>query len=275
MVATTALTCTPSNPTPPTNFSSTGTTAPNPPNYTKNTYNDSKNYSSAGTPTFPPPYFDDGVEAGSTLLEKPHSLNEPTTPQAIVVRHAFATNTAALASGSGATGGGTEGTYPGTGSGVTSVSTGGAVPASTSIAHEGGTVTLVTQTYATGVVNPSGPLVVSGIGPALAAPSVLGGPVSPNQTHPSSLSPATNPTLSSISPTTTTAGTGTVTVTATGVGFTRASVIYSNGVAYPTTFVSSTSLTAPVAKKATAGQYLVAVISGGVVTTVTKTLDFT
>ena len=42
--------------------------------------------------TYPPPYFDDGA-AGSLIL--------------------FAANTSALASGTGATAGGTEGSYPG------------------------------------------------------------------------------------------------------------------------------------------------------------------
>src|SRR5262245_59910777 len=105
-MAQSATTVTPPSPTPPTNMSCTGATSPNPPNYTKNTYNDPKNWG-VGTPTPPPPYFDDG------------------SPGAAV---AFASNTAALASGSGATGGGTEGTYPGAAN--------GAVPASTSVAHE-------------------------------------------------------------------------------------------------------------------------------------------
>src|SRR6188508_2338540 len=65
----------------------------------------------------------------------------------------------------------------------------------------------------------------------------------PNQQHASSLSPATNPTLSTAGPTTA-SGAGNATVTATGVGFTKQSVIWVNGIAYPTTFVSSTSLTA-------------------------------
>src|SRR5262245_57356105 len=100
------LTVTPPSPTPPTNMSSTGATPPNPPNYTKATY--------ANPVSSPPPYFDDGTAGALT---------------------AFAANTAALASGSGATAGGTEGTYPGT--------VNGAVPASTSVAHEGASDTLV------------------------------------------------------------------------------------------------------------------------------------
>src|SRR4249920_3181139 len=114
-MAQSALTVTPPNPTPPTNMSCTGATPPNPPNYTKNTMADPKNWSSVNPKDFPPPYFDDGTAGALTT---------------------FATNTAALASGSAATAGGTEGTYPGAGSGTT-VNNVGAVPASTSIAHEG------------------------------------------------------------------------------------------------------------------------------------------
>ena len=70
--------------------------------------------------TSPPPYFDDGA-AGSVYV--------------------FAANTAALASGTGATAGGTENSYPG--------ATGGVVPASTSVAHEAAG----TETSSTGAGN--------------------------------------------------------------------------------------------------------------------------
>ena len=111
-----ALTVTNPNPTPPTNMSFTGATPPNPPNYTKNTYIDWA--PDTDFDTYPPPYFDDGA-AGSLT--------------------AFATNTAALASGSGATAGGTEGSYPGAG-GVTPPNAHfmGAVPASTQRGARGG-----------------------------------------------------------------------------------------------------------------------------------------
>jgi len=90
----------------------------------------------------------------------------------------------------------------------------------------------------------------------------------PNQQHASSLSPATNPTLSSVTGASNVSGVGTTTLTATGVGFTKQSVIWVNGVSYPTTFVSSTSLTAAnVLKKTTAGTLPVVVVTGGVVTT--------
>lgn len=96
----------------------------------------------------------------------------------------------------------------------------------------------------------------------------------PNRDHASSLSPATNPTLTTAGPSTA-SGTGNATVTATGVGFTRQSVIFVNGIAYPTTFVSSTSLTASVPKKATAGTLPVNVVTGGAVTTSSVNWTFT
>jgi hypothetical protein len=90
----------------------------------------------------------------------------------------------------------------------------------------------------------------------------------PNRDHASSLSPATNPTLTSATGASNVSGAGTTTVTATGTGFTKQSKIQVAGVEYPTTFVSSTSLTAAnVPKKATAGTLPVVVITGGVVQT--------
>jgi hypothetical protein len=98
---------------------------------------------------------------------------------------------------------------------------------------------------------------------------------SPNGDHASSLSPTTNPTLTSISPNSSASGAGNVTLTCTGTNFTPQSVIYVNGVAQVTTFVSKTSLTASVAKKATAGTWPVTVVTGGVVTTAAQTWTFT
>ncbi|HZD62100.1 MAG TPA: hypothetical protein VE200_04820 [Xanthobacteraceae bacterium] len=98
----------------------------------------------------------------------------------------------------------------------------------------------------------------------------------PNAQHASSLSPATNPTLTSVTGASNVSGVGTTTLTATGVGFTRQSQIVSNGVTYPTTFVSSTSLTAAnVTKKTTAGTLPVYVLTGGVVQTNTVNWTFT
>jgi hypothetical protein len=92
----------------------------------------------------------------------------------------------------------------------------------------------------------------------------------PNAQHASSLSPTTNPTLTSVTGASNVSGVGTTTLTATGVGFTRQSQINVNGVVYPTTFVSSTSLTAAnVTKKTTAGTLPVFVVTGGAVQTAT------
>jgi hypothetical protein len=228
-MAQSALTVTTPSPTPPTNMSFTGATPPNPPNYTKNTYNDPKNWSSVNPKDFPPPYFDDGT-AGSLIV--------------------FAANTAALASGSGATGGGTEGSYPGAAN--------GAVPASTSVAHEGaGSETLVTGT----VPNPSpnGQLQMIGCGPAYS--------VTPNANHASYLSAAGTSTLTSVTGASNVSGVGTTTLTATGTNFRRDSVINVNGVPQNTTYVSATSLTAgSVVKRTTAGTVPCTVTTGGVTT---------
>ena len=136
-----------------------------------------------------------------------------------------------------------------------------------SVDHEGrGTETSSTQTYSGSIYAPVA-LVTDGCGPAYSS--------QPNQNHASSLSPATNPTLTTIAPTTAVSGaTGTDTITATGTGFTRQSVIYRDGIRQPTTFVSATSLTAPVTKRSTAGASQITVVSGGVVTTAAQTLTY-
>jgi hypothetical protein len=118
------------------------------------------------------------------------------------------------------------------------------------------------------------PTIAVSCGPVLPAQTVGGAPVSPNQLHASSLSPSTNPTLTTAGPSTA-SGTGNATVTATGVGFTKQSVIFVNGISYPTTFVSSTSLTASAPKKATAGTLPVNVVTGGAVTTASVNWTFT
>jgi hypothetical protein len=98
----------------------------------------------------------------------------------------------------------------------------------------------------------------------------------PNQTHPSTRSPATNPTLTSLGTTSTASGTGTVSQTVTGTGFNPQSKIVVNGVTQTTTFTSATSLTAPaVTKKATAGTWPVVVATGGAVVTAPQTWTFT
>ena len=245
-MAQSALTVTPPSPTPPTNMSCTGATPPNVPNFTKATYADwldNTKFDSA-----PPPYFDDGA-AGAVGL--------------------FAANTAALASGTGATSGGTENTYPG--------ASGGAVPASTSVPHEAaGTETSVTATGNIAYTYPGGGTQdtskMYGVGPALTAASIAAGP---NASHASTLSPTTAPTLSGASGASNVSGVGTTTLTATGTGFNRQSVIWSNGIAYPTTFVSATSLTCTAPKKATAGTLPVKVVTGGAIETATVNWTFT
>jgi hypothetical protein len=266
-MAQSALTVTTPNPTPPTNFGFTGATPPNAPNYTKLTYT---NYVGVGLATAqggpgappaplglwsavvnPPPFYDDG-SAGSTVV--------------------FAANIAALASGTGATSGGTENTYPGTGAGGNFQ---GAVPASTSVAHEGaGTETLFTQTYSSAILAPV-ILTTVGCGPNLVkATTDAGAPVSPNQTHASSLSPAfaNNPALTTISPTTSVHGTAAITMTATGTNFTRQSRIAIGGVQQNTTYVSATSLTCLATPPLLAGANpAVTVVTGGAVVTAPQT----
>jgi IPT/TIG domain. len=222
-MAQSALTVTPPNPTPPTNMSCTGATPPNPPNFTKNTYADAADNNIFNT--YPPPYFDDGT-AGSLT--------------------AFATNTAALASGTGATAGGTEGSYPGAANGV--------VPASTSVAHEGaGTEVVVTLTYPAAYVGaqPHYPLVTDSTGPLIT--TQVQRDAGPNASHPSTMSPATNPALASITPTTAvSAASGTQLITCTGTNFTPGCRIWVDNVERTTTYVSATSLTTTVPKKSTA-----------------------
>lgn len=227
-MAQSALTVTPPSPTPPTNMSCTGATPPNPPNYTKNTY--------ANPVSSPPPFFDDGTAGALT---------------------AFAANTAALASGSGATAGGTEGSYPGAANGV--------VPASTSVAHEGaGTETVVTAP-----------------GSRAECPtqsfSCLGNfTASPNGSHASTLSPTNPATITGLVPASTTSGGGTIALQVNGTNFTKQSVVYVNGVAQTTVFTSSTRLDVAAApKKATAGTLPVHVVTAGVSATAPTNWTFT
>lgn len=293
-MAQSALTVTPPCPTPPTNMAFTGVTGPNPPNYTKTTYANVNDFTAVNSPVLyldgrpdmtmpgvgvnpnPPPWFDDGSSAGNL----PNS--------AILL---FAANTAALASGTGATAGGTEGTYPGTGTGYANVNNVGVTPASTSVAHEGaGTEISATATYAAGVLvpgsgatyipagsawaagDPGGPMRTFGCGPTL----TVGTMPTPNGSHASSLSKATNPALTTIAPTTAVSGTGTTALTAvTGTNFTPQSVVYANGVAIPSVYVSATTLTATMPKKATAGTWPITVVTGGVVVTAPQTFTWT
>ena len=96
----------------------------------------------------------------------------------------------------------------------------------------------------------------------------------PNRTHASSLTPVTQPTLASITPTTAVSGpTGTRLITCTGTGFTQGCDIWFNGRQVDTTFVSATSLTATVKKNPTPAVVPVDVKLGG--TAVNSTRNFT
>lgn len=187
---------------------------------------------------------DDGIPyfLSGGVLTNFMSLNETSSSEANSLRVVFAAKTAAAGSG-------------------------------TSVDHEGkGNETLFTQTYNTPTIYAPVVLQTDGCGPAL----TQGTMPNPNQLHASTLSPATNPTLASISPTTAVHGaSGTDTITATGTGFNSQSVMYVAGVRVPTTFVSATSLTAAVPKQLNAGAVTVTVITGGVVTTAGQTLTYT
>ena len=265
-----AATVTAPNPTPPTNMSCTGATPPNVPNFTKINYaepNGDLDASGNWTGTSlapgdrknpnPPPFFDDGT-AGAFVT--------------------FATNTAALASGTGATSGGTENTYPGTGAYSTHFAAYGAVPASSSVAHEGAGTEVSVLAPGNIILSYPGSVTMNtsqsaSCGPTIPAPTMAAPvPASPNSTHASSLSPATNPTLTSIASIASGGGTGTC--TATGTNFTRQSVLWVNGISYPTTYVSATSITATTPKRATAGTWPVYVVTGGVVQTATVNWTF-
>ncbi|HXK16762.1 MAG TPA: hypothetical protein VNG33_03075 [Polyangiaceae bacterium] len=260
-MAQSALTVTPPSPTPPTNMSFTGATPPNVPNFTKVNYAEpfgdlDANGNWTGTSLTPgdrknpnpPPYFDDGA-AGAL--------------------HTFAANTAALASGTGATSGGTEGSYPGAAA--------GAVPASTSVAHEaaGTEVTVlapgnISHTYPVGTLDMSRS---ASVGPAATQASRDAGP---NASHASTLSPAVNPTFTSFTAGSSVSGVGTTTLSCVTVGATKQSVVYVNGVAQNTVFVSPTSLTcAAVTKKTTPGNWDIKIVTGGVVETAPRTWTFT
>lgn len=233
-MAQSAITVTPPNPTPPTNMSFTGVTGPNPPNYTKNSY--------INPVANPPPYFDDGAAGAIGTL---------------------AANTAALASGTGVTSGGTENTYPGTGTlGPNNI---GAVPASTSVAHEGaGTEVSVTAPGSRAEC------------PTIAVSTLGSYTNSPNSQHASSLSPSAAATITTFSPATTASGGGTFALTVNGTNFTRQSVVYVNGIAQTTVYVSPTQLTVAAApKKATAGTLPVFVRTAGLVETAPTNYTFT
>jgi hypothetical protein len=86
----------------------------------------------------------------------------------------------------------------------------------------------------------------------------------PNQNHASTLSPPGLLTFTLLAPDNIASGGGTQLLTCTGTNFTPQSKIAVNGVTQTTTFVSSTSLTATVTKKATAGTWPVLIQTAGV-----------
>ena len=88
--------------------------------------------------------------------------------------------------------------------------------------------------------------------------------ISPNRDHASSLTPATSPTLASLTPATAASGSGTQGLTVTGTGFTPGCRIWVNNQERPTTFVSATSLSTTFNKSNAAGIWRVEVKLGGV-----------
>ena len=275
-MAQSALTVTPPNPTPPTNFSTTGATGPNPPNFTRQQYANPQNLTavaadgSGGRPQSPygvnpnpPPYYDDGSALTPTAFAASVAALTGGTSAA---DNNTGTTPGTNAAGAGGTGfNSVLGSYPGVASGL--------VPAAASATAEGlGTETLATASYSSAIYAPIA-LTTVGSGPALVkATTDAGAPVSPNANHASSLSPATNPALTSIASIASGGGTGTC--SATGTNFTRQSVLVVNGVSYPTTFVSSTNITATTAKRPTAGTWPVYVVTGGVISTATVNWTF-
>jgi hypothetical protein len=115
--------------------------------------------------------------------------------------------------------------------------------------------------------SPGGQLVTFSDGPAATQATRDAGP---NANHPSCLSNASTPTITSLSAGGA-SGAGTTLLTVTGTNFNRASVVNVNGVPQTTNYVSATSLTVTNApKKATAGNVPVTVTSGGTTTAPTN-----
>ena len=211
----------------------------------------------------PPPYYDDGSALTATAFAASVAALTGGTSAA---DNNTGTTPGTNAAGAGGTGfNSAAGSYPGVASGL--------VPAAASATAEGlGTETLATASYSSAIYAPIA-LTTVGSGPALVkATTDAGAPVSPNANHASSLSPATNPALTSIA--TIASGGGTGTCSATGTNFTRQSVLVVNGVSYPTTFVSATNITATTAKRPTAGTWPVYVVTGGVISTATVNWTF-
>ena len=99
---------------------------------------------------------------------------------------------------------------------------------------------------------------------------------SPNGDHASSLTPTNAATITTLAPQNVASGAGNSALTVTGTNFTPQSVVYVNGVAQTTVYVSKTSLTVAAApKKATAGNLPVTVVTAGATTTAPTNWVFT
>jgi hypothetical protein len=245
-----ALSVTASNPTPPTNTSSIGWTAPDPSFFATTAYATSVAIPGQGTindihypfggpgatPSTTAPYFDDGFTNTplAMTLNETGGVNGTTAPAAVngllfVAAHATVTDS----SGPPA---------------ITSAapeSAGLEVNGNISWVNAATGYTHVTKVAAAGLV------MTQAIRDA-----------GPNASHASSLSPTT-----ALTPTTTGAtgvnnvGNGTATtLTVTGTNYNRSSVVYIDGVAQPTNYVSATSLTVTNAiKRSSAGNMAVTV----------------
>jgi len=100
----------------------------------------------------------------------------------------------------------------------------------------------------------------------------------PNAQHASSMSPVTNPTLTTLTPSTAvSAATGTQGLTLTGTGFTQGCRIWVNNQERPTTFVSATSLstTFPKSGSSAGAVWRVEVKLGGVAVPGTQNFTWT
>jgi len=265
------LTVTTPNPTPPTNMVFGGATPPHLiPNYTKVSYaepNGDLDASGNWTGTSlapgdrknpnPPPYTDVDASAAGPL-------------------HTFAAAASALASGTGATSGGTEGSFPGTGTAPFAPNMVGAVPASSSVAHEaaGTEVTVlapgnIVHTYVVGTLDTSR---TASVGPTMTVAMREAGP---NASHASSDTtvPTAAPTITGLLPVApvSNAGGGTTTLTVNGTNFKNGAVVNIGGVPYPTQYNSATQLkvlNAPM--KTSAGNTAITVRVGGTTTAATN-----
>jgi hypothetical protein len=222
-----ALTVTAANPTPPTNLTFVGNTAP---------------LDSAQ------PFVDDGIAratpnatqipgvGGVSATPNTSTLNEDSTITTWPTAITFATSTAAT-------------------------NTAGSPGAGISNTHEArGTETSSTATSPT--PNPIGQLKMVGVGPAAPAAGTL---VNPNALHASSFTPVTalTPTTSAATGVNNSAASTAPTVlTVTGTNFNRTSVVRIDGVRQTTQYVSTTSLTVTNAvKRTTAGNMAVTVVN--------------